>query len=203
MTGNSTSGSINMYNGNTTGGTVNIATGTGVTQSTVVNIGSGSTTGTVTIGGVSNTVQVNGALTMGTGRNITLQPTAGFVAPTGGTMLGGISTPTLSSTTATGGAAALTGAPTDLVTFTMPVGVFIFTANAQINTANVTYDWVFSPTSATVANAGGSYVNVAGGTQRTTFVISNTTSATWYWGARANVSSVDYAFMGITLTRIA
>lgn len=71
------------------GGSVNIANGDGASQTTAVNIGNGSTTGTVTIGNTANTVQVNGALAMGTGRNITLQPTASYVAPTANTMLGG------------------------------------------------------------------------------------------------------------------
>ncbi len=88
MTGNSTAGSINMYTGNTTAGAVNIATGTGVTQSTVVNIGSGSTTGAITLGNTANTVQINGALTMGTGRNIILAPSTGYVAPSLSTQLG-------------------------------------------------------------------------------------------------------------------
>jgi len=91
-TGASNACSINIMNGNTTAGSINIANGTGASQTTSVNIGSGSTTGTVTIGGTSNTVQVNGTLAMGTGKNITLQPTAGYVAPTADTMLGGITT---------------------------------------------------------------------------------------------------------------
>ena len=82
--------SINILNGGgaTTGGSVNIANGT--LQTTTVNIASGTGTGAVTIGNSANTVQVNGNLTLGIGRNITLQPTANYVAPTANTMLGGI-----------------------------------------------------------------------------------------------------------------
>lgn len=73
------------------GGAVNIATATGATfVTTAVNIGTGDTTGTVTLGNTGNTVQVNGGLTIGTGKNITLQATAGYVVPTADTMLGGI-----------------------------------------------------------------------------------------------------------------
>ena len=85
---------INIMNGSTTGGSVNIANGTGASQTTAVNIGTGSTTGTVTIGNTANTVQINGALKLGNGRNITLSPTSGYVAPTSLTMLGGITSGT-------------------------------------------------------------------------------------------------------------
>jgi hypothetical protein len=72
---------INILNGDgaTTGGSVNIANGT--LQTTTVNIASGTGTGAVTIGNVSNTVNINGTLTMGTGRNITLQPAASYIIP--------------------------------------------------------------------------------------------------------------------------
>jgi len=139
---------------------------------------------------------------MGTGKPITLQSTTGYSGPATG-QLGYRASVSLSVTTATGGAAGLSGFPTDLANFTMPVGVYIIEAFAQINTASVTYDWSFSNASGTLGNAAGGYVGVASGTQRTTFVISNSTSALWYWGARANVSSVSYAFMSIYLTRIA
>jgi hypothetical protein len=97
QTGSSSSGTINIKTGATSSGTVNIATGTGVSQSTAVNIGSGTTTGAVTIGNSANTVQVNGTLAMGTGKNITLQPTASYTAPTAFTMLGGFSNNSFSS----------------------------------------------------------------------------------------------------------
>jgi hypothetical protein len=106
--GNTRSGTINIANGTgstcpinilngggaTTGGSVNIANG--ALQTTTVNIASGTGTGLVTIGNVSNTttigsgtVNVNGNLIMGTGRNITLQPSAGYIAPSSITQLGG------------------------------------------------------------------------------------------------------------------
>jgi len=75
--------SVNILNsgGATTGGSVNIANGT--LQTTEVNIASGTGTGAVTIGNTNNTVNINGTLVMGTGKNITLQNAAtGFVAPT-------------------------------------------------------------------------------------------------------------------------
>jgi len=70
-------------------GTVKIAGGGGVNTATV-QIANGTTSGAVTIGNTGNTVNVNGSLTIGTGKNITLQPTAGYTAPTQDTMLGGI-----------------------------------------------------------------------------------------------------------------
>ena len=87
---------INILNGGgaTTGGSVNIANGT--LQTTTINIASGTGTGTVTIGNISNTttlasatINMNGNLTMGTGKNITL--TTAPIAATAFTMLGGVS----------------------------------------------------------------------------------------------------------------
>ena len=88
--GSSTSGRVNIMNGLTSSGQVNIATGTGASQTSTVNISTGTSTGTVTIGNSTNTVQINGGLVMGTGKNITLAPTSSYVAPTSGSMLGGI-----------------------------------------------------------------------------------------------------------------
>ena len=96
-TGTSNACAINILNGGgaTTGGSVNIANGS--SQTTTVNIASGTGTGAVTIGGASNTttlasgtINMNGNLIMGTGDNITLAPATSYVAPTAGTMLGGI-----------------------------------------------------------------------------------------------------------------
>jgi len=91
-------GNVNIKTGDNDTGQVNIGTGTSVsTNNVVISIGSGNTIGTTTIGNSGNittlssaTINVNGALTMGTGKNIKLQPTAGYIAPTADTMLGGI-----------------------------------------------------------------------------------------------------------------
>ena len=127
-TGASNACAMNILNGATTAGSVNIANGTGATQTTEVNIGTGSTTGTVTIGGASNTVQVNGSLTMGSTRNITLKTDG--VAPTQDTQLGGTRTGTLS----------VTNPPvlaTVLATMTLTVaGIYLFNFNLQIPTSS-------------------------------------------------------------------
>ena len=97
---------INIMNGSTTGGSVNIANGTGASQTTAVNIGTGSTTGTVTIGNSANTVQINGAFTMGSTRNITLKTDG--TAPANGTQLGGLVSGTLSTLDTLSGAVVAT-----------------------------------------------------------------------------------------------
>jgi hypothetical protein len=125
-TGASNACAINIMNGATTAGSVNIANGTGASQTTAVNIGTGSTTGTVTIGNSANTVQVNGTLAMGTGKNITLQnPASGFVAPTTA-QLGGFV-----SATYTGGTGTFTSGTTKVygtITLTQQ-GYYLFVAN--------------------------------------------------------------------------
>jgi len=93
---NATSCNVTISNGNGVSNSVLIASGTGTNGSTV-GICTGTTTGTVTIGNTSNIVRVNGALTIGTGKNITLQPTAGYIAPTTDTMLGGITSGTFTT----------------------------------------------------------------------------------------------------------
>jgi len=125
-TGASNACAINIMNGATTAGSVNIANGTGASQTTAVNIGSGSTTGTVTIGNSANTVQINGALTLGTGKNITLQPTTGIVAPTAFTQLGGTST-TESNITLTLGSG-IVAIPIQITR----AGTYLFTCGAQL-----------------------------------------------------------------------
>lgn len=62
-------------------------------------IGTGSGSGSITIGNNTNSIQLNGSINIGTGKNITLQPASGYVSPTAGTMLGGITTAVLTSIT--------------------------------------------------------------------------------------------------------
>ena len=99
QTGNTCAVNIMSATGATTIGSVNIANGT--LQATPVNIQTTTGTGLVTIGNSANTttlasgtLNVTGNLTIGTGKNITLQPTASYVAPTALTMLGGVSSGT-------------------------------------------------------------------------------------------------------------
>jgi hypothetical protein len=110
---------INVMNGNTTSGSVNIATGTGLTQTTTVNIGSGNTTGAVTIGNSGNTVQINGGLTMGNSRNITLQSNSFYSAPTADTMLGGVTVGTFNTPSSSFSAAK------DVATITLLKGSYL------------------------------------------------------------------------------
>ena len=191
--------------------TGNINIGTGLLRSSAINIGTGNAsvigiggTGLTTIGsgGLTSTglITANGGLTMGTGKSITLQSITGYAAPISGG-LGFKTALSLSSTTATGGATPISAAASDLVSFTMPVGVYIFEAYSQCNTVS-TVDWTFGLTSASLPNCAGINVVVIGGTQRTTFVVSNSTSATWFWGARGTVVA-SYAFMAINVVRIA
>lgn len=118
----SNSCAINIMNGATTAGAVNIANGTGATQTTAVNIGSGSTTGVVTIGNTDNTVQVNGDLTMGTGKNITLAPSESYVAPSAG-QLGSSATIIIGSNSTTA------NTDTTLRIATLTAGVWLLIGN--------------------------------------------------------------------------
>jgi hypothetical protein len=126
-TATSSNATINMLNGGSAAGSVNIANGTGASQTTAVNIGTGSTTGTVTIGNTDNTVQINGALTMGTNKNITLKTDG--VAPTSGTQLGGLVAGTLSTLDTLSGAILAT---LDIDT----PGVYMFVFNFFQNTTS-------------------------------------------------------------------
>ena len=110
------------------GGTVNIATGTGVGfVTTATNIATGDTTGAVTIGNSANTVTVNGSLAIGTGKNITLQPTANYVAPTSDTMLGGITVGTFTTPSST------FSANKDIATITVVKGTYMVFYSFQAN----------------------------------------------------------------------
>jgi hypothetical protein len=83
--GTSSTGNINIKSGTTASGSINIANSTGTVTT---NIGAGTGTGTVTIGNSANTVQINGTLALGTGRNISLSGTVKPVAGQLGYVLG-------------------------------------------------------------------------------------------------------------------
>ena len=119
-----------------TSGAINLASGTNAipnSYTTAVNIGAGSTTGAITIGNVSNTatinsatINVNGALTMGSTRNITLKTNG--TAPTQDTQLGGIRAGTVSTATtfaegATFASLTLTQAGVYIMTFNLSISV--------------------------------------------------------------------------------
>ena len=89
----------NFNIGNVTPSTINV----GTASATAVNIGSSSalttTNGALTATGL---ITANNGLTMGTGKNITLQPNTGYAAPSSG-MLGFITTGTIGSSTLSAG----------------------------------------------------------------------------------------------------
>jgi hypothetical protein len=134
-TGTSNACAINILNGGgaTTGGSVNIANG--ASQTTTVNIASGTGTGLVTIGSSTNTttlasatINMNGNLIMGTGDNITLQPNTGYVAPTAGTMLGGITNGSFTTP------ASAFSANKNVATLTIPqVGIYLCSFSFRTN----------------------------------------------------------------------
>jgi hypothetical protein len=78
------------------GGTVELANsnagavyiGASGVRNVINNIGTGSGTGSINLGNATNVINMYGNLIMGTGRNITLQPPAGYVAPSSNTQLG-------------------------------------------------------------------------------------------------------------------
>jgi hypothetical protein len=107
--------SATTFNGNLTGNATSATTATNATNVAITNtvsssavyptLVSSSATGNqaelvssglsfVPSTGVLSATTFEGGLTMGTGKNITLQPTADYVAPTADTMLGGITTGT-------------------------------------------------------------------------------------------------------------
>jgi hypothetical protein len=154
--------------GATTGGSVDIANGT--LQTTAVNIASGTGTGTVTIGNVSNTTTINsgtinmyGNLIMGTGDNITLQPTAGIVSPTAFTQLGGTSYNQSSGLTLTLGFG--------IVVMSVQItraGTYLFTCGSQTTyTSGFTYFYsnIYEKSTSMTVNtlaSGGTTLNVTG-----------------------------------------
>ena len=127
MNGATTSGTCNIMTGATSSGIVNIVSGTGASQSSIVNIGTGNTTGTLTLGNSNNTVQINGGLTMGIGKNITLQPASGNVAPTSG-QLGYIEKTTISTSIGMAN-----NTPLFIQSITVPAGTSIIFCNVKIN----------------------------------------------------------------------
>jgi len=149
MTGATCSGAVNIQNGNSNAGIVNILCGqncTGTlnignatlgTNTLPVNINTGNQTGTVTIGNSANTVQVNGSLTMGAGKNITLQPTASYVTPTADTMLGGLTIGTFTSFPSFPTSSSFTYGSISLVK-----GTYICFFSLQANTVTPTEFWI-------------------------------------------------------------
>jgi hypothetical protein len=139
-----------------TSGAINLASGTNAipnSYTTAVNIGSGSTTGAITIGNVSNTTNLNsgkinvvGDLTMGTGKNITLQPASSYVEPTANTMLGGITVGTFSALSAS------INGTTTIASLTLTKGTYIVYVNFEVAyTGTFTTNYITFDSTGTVA----------------------------------------------------
>jgi len=120
------------------------------------------------------TINANGNLIMGTGRNITLQPVTGFATPTSGTMLGGLTQGSAFTT------AVITASPQTLSTLTLTAGVYVVTFKVSISwttspstigyTLNsVTYGSTFVPGSTTSGGTVGTAI-LSGGTYPLNFV---------------------------------
>ena len=97
----------------------------GTTTCTAINIGQVSTP--TTIQGVLNTglITANGGITMGTGKNITLQPNSGYVVPTSA-QIGGINSTTTAITTSASGF-------TNMISISITTGIWIINANMGQN----------------------------------------------------------------------
>ena len=130
------SGTINILNTNgaTTAGSVNIANGT--LQTTTVNIASGTGTGAVTIGNSANTVNINGTLAMGPGKNITLCD--GTVAPTSGQL--GYIIPNIYPTTTT----LVNNVDTNILTQSLSAGTWLVTFQFRLYTTTAGTTNIFS-----------------------------------------------------------
>ncbi len=197
MNGTSTSGTCNILTGSTTSGTCNIATGTGATQTSTVNIGSGSTTGTVTIGNSANTVTIKSAdITMGTGKNIVLQPASGYVIPTS-TQLGYLKVGTLKASSTV-----ISSGTTEIGSITLDAGSWIISAYCNISpnaitTDNLGFRYSLNTTSAVISTSylligseGVTYTAISTApTLAGTAMVSITSSQTYYLNVTVNLIS--------------
>jgi fibronectin-binding autotransporter adhesin len=195
---NSTTCNVTIANGNGRSNSVLIACGTGTNGSTV-GICTGTSTGAVTLGNTNNTVQVNGSLTIGTGKNITL---SGTVAPTS-TQLGYVLPPVTATVASVG-----IGTATDICnTGSLVAGTYIVTFNilfpniasgqclGWINTVSATY----SGNKGLIAIAGGS----SNQTQGNCIYMSSSTSSLTFYGSVQLATTGGSCTGTISATRIA
>lgn len=152
--------------GTNASGTLNI----GNTNASTINIGTLGT-GTINIGKANMSTVINGPLTtngliMNTGKNITLQPSTSFVAPTELTMLGGISsvipTLTLSSATNVVGSIRLTNAGIYIINYSYQIAWSTRPTYFYSNVANNTLSTSLSPVINTLSNWGYTDVGFVG-----------------------------------------
>jgi hypothetical protein len=133
-----TTGIVQVGNKQTTSaGVLNLGCSTAgnVRVDAPINLGTDSTmTGVITIGSsnaTQSTVVKNADVRMGTAKNITLQPTAGYAVPTADTMLGGITTGTFSTP------ASSFSANKDIATISLVKGTYMVFFSFQANYATL------------------------------------------------------------------
>ena len=205
--GNSVSGGIHIGNGTSASNNVNILNGATSTGS--VNIGN-NTSGTITIGGTgamtlkgaitastsltsTGLITANGGLTMGTGKNITLQPNSGYVVPetTTWSQIGSIKVGTISASGTT-----IISGTSNIGNITLGAGVWIINAYCGVSPAGITTDnlgirysinttsAVLSTTYLLMGSEGTTYTTISNlPTIAGTAIISNTASTTYYLNA--------------------
>jgi len=103
--------------------------GSSGTRNVINNIGTGSGTGTIYIGNNTNSIQLNGSISIGTGKNITLQPATGYIAPSADTMLGGITDGTFNTLTFP-----LTSSSTSIASINLVKATYMVSLQFQIDT---------------------------------------------------------------------
>lgn len=131
----------------------------------------GSGTGTITIGNSTNSVALNGAISIGTGKNITLQPSTSYDTPTAFTMLGGTHTTSFTSVAITNGVSPGSGISVIASKQVTSTGVYLISWTIQYqgtpttfytNVANTTTSVLASPRIA-VSNWGNATLGTPGG----------------------------------------
>lgn len=158
----------------------------------------------VIIGNANASTTINGPLVMGTGKNITLQPATGYVTPTAGTMLGGITTSVLTSIT-------LSFAQQQVGTITVPAtGLYILSYSVRLagssGTVTIFQTWFDqSPTlnqSGMIANTASQSVNSNAFPCNSTSCVSLLTAGTLtlnvYSQGSGTITTAGSSYMAIT-----
>lgn len=175
-------------------GPLNLGT---LSTTTVVQLGTSSSVSTITIGSNIATVtsQVYNAIL---GYAYTTLPT--YTLQT----LGGKSQKINGGT---GTTSATPGTVTQIGSFNLEIGIYMFEASMLINTANVTaFEWYVTNTTGTLdaARACGGLTTTANVTTRMSGTITNSINAsTWYVNAKSTIASTTITTLNFYVTRIA
>ena len=199
----SCSSTVSIHSNTSNTGSFNVGTATTTVNTTTCNLLTGTTTGTLTLGNTGNTVQVNGALTIGTGKNIILQPATGYISPLLTTQLGNIVTPAVQTTTTI-------ATTTTIGTISIPnAGTYAITFNAIIrNPIGTTQVFAFVDTITSLGNVGfrrvfgqsSPYFQSATGT----YYVTSVTSYSLSFAIKINeTSQINQATLNYTYIRIA